>query len=76
MPDIKVLLFDLGGVLLRLNNPQATFGLKTSESEFLDRWLRSPSVRDFERGAIEAETFARSVVGEIDLPYDWREFLF
>lgn len=75
MPDIKVLLFDLGGVLLRLNDPGEAFDLQTSESDFLERWIHSPSVREFERGAINAESFAKSIVLEADLPYDWREFL-
>jgi len=75
MAGERVLLFDLGGVLLRLNSPEQAFGLQMSESEFLERWIHSPSVREFERGAIDAESFARSIVTETDLPYDWREFL-
>ncbi len=75
MPDIKVLLFDLGGVLLRLNSQIETFDLRLDDGEFLSRWIHSPAVREFERGAIEAESFAKSIVVEADLPYDWREFL-
>jgi putative hydrolase of the HAD superfamily len=75
MPGIKVLLFDLGGVLLRLNDPHQTFGLQTSEVKFLERWIHSPSVRDFERGAIDAEKFARGIIREADLPYTWQDFL-
>ena len=75
MTERNVLLFDLGGVLLRLNGHSATFGLQFDDSEFLSRWIRSPAVREFERGAIEAESFAKSVVIEAGLPYDWREFL-
>jgi HAD superfamily hydrolase (TIGR01509 family) len=75
MAKIKVLLFDLGGVLLRLNNPGETFDLHISESEFLERWIHSPAVREFERGAIDAESFAKSIVLEVELPYDWRKFL-
>ena len=45
---IKVILFDLGGVLLRLNDPIETFGLQMDQNEFKERWLRSPSVRTFE----------------------------
>ena len=72
---IKVILFDLGGVLLRLRNPLETFGLAGSETEFKQRWLRSPSVRQFESGAIDTEEFARKIVVEAELPYDWREFI-
>jgi putative hydrolase of the HAD superfamily len=75
MNDIKVLLFDLGGVLLRLNNQSETFGLPMEDGEFLTRWIHSAAVREFERGAIEAESFAKAIVIEADLPYDWREFL-
>jgi hypothetical protein len=55
---LKVLLFDLGGVLLRLNSPADIFGLQMSEEEFLQLWIHSPSVRQYECGSIDAETFA------------------
>jgi len=71
----QALVFDLGGVLLHLNSPQQTFDLQISESDFLQRWIHSSSVRDFERGLVDAESFARNIVEEADLPYDWREFL-
>lgn len=72
---LKVLLFDLGGVLLQLNSPKDVFGLQVSEDEFLQLWIRSPSVRQYECGSIDAETFAAKVVLEVDLPYDAAEFL-
>jgi putative hydrolase of the HAD superfamily len=73
--NIKVVVFDLGGVLLQLNDPIETFGLDMSESEFLECWLRSPSVREFERGATDSETFARAVVEELKLVMRWQDFL-
>ena len=73
--SVKVILFDLGGVLLRLRNPIETFGLPVTETEFKQRWLRSPSVRQFEAGGIDTEEFARRIVVEAELPYDWREFI-
>lgn len=73
--QLKVILFDLGGVLLRLNDPIETFGLDISLSEFKDRWLRSPSVREFEGGKIDTEEFARRIVSEAELPYDRQEFI-
>lgn len=73
--EIRVVLFDLGGVLLKLRNPVETFGLPISETEFKDRWLASPSVRRFESGSIDTEAFARNIVVEAKLPYDWREFI-
>lgn len=73
--SIKVILFDLGGVLLRLNDPGETFGLDGNYEEFLKKWLLSPSVRDFERGALERDAFAAGVVAEAGLPYNADEFL-
>jgi len=71
----KVILFDLGGVLLRLNDPIATFGLACGDAEFHRDWLLSPAVREFERGAITAEQFASQIVQEMQLPYDANDFL-
>jgi len=75
MAEFRVLLFDLGGVLLRLHRQNEIFGLPIDESEFLQRWIQSPAVREFESGAIDAERFARAIVVEAELPYDWQEFL-
>jgi putative hydrolase of the HAD superfamily len=75
LTNIRVVVFDLGGVLLQLRDPVETFGLGFSETEFLDRWLKSPSVRDFERGATDAETFGRAIVGELGLMMNWQQFL-
>jgi putative hydrolase of the HAD superfamily len=72
---ITVLLFDLGGVLLRLREIAANFGIPGDELQFHRRWIVSPSVREFERGAISAEEFGRSIVAEMGLPYEWQEFL-
>lgn len=73
--DLKLVLFDLGGVLLQLNDPIATFGLDCSEADFHRNWLLSPAVREFERGAITAEQFASNVTREMQLPYDASMFL-
>lgn len=71
----KVILFDLGGVLLRLNDPIATFGLEIGLPEFKNRWLQSPSVRKFESGGMDTEEFARNIVAEAALPYSSEEFI-
>ena len=71
----KVILFDLGGVLLRLNDPIETFGLDIELAEFKNRWLLSPSVRKFESGGMDTEEFAKNIVAEAALPYDWVEFI-
>jgi putative hydrolase of the HAD superfamily len=75
LSNIEVVVFDLGGVLLQLKDPVTNFGLNFSEAEFLERWLKSPSVREFERGASDAETFGRAIVRELGLAMNWREFL-
>ena len=72
---IKAVVFDLGGVLLRLRDPVAQFGLEMAPGEFHRRWLLSPAVREFERGAIDQEAFARAMVGELALPIQWPAFL-
>jgi len=74
-PEFKVILFDMGGVLCRLNDPIETFGLQQTHEKFLHHWLLSDSVRDFERGAIDAETFAGKIVLEAGLSYSADEFL-
>lgn len=73
--DIKAVVFDLGGVLLELADPLQTFQLDLTEAEFLALWLGSRAVRDFERGAIDAPTFADSVVRELGLSMDAARFL-
>jgi len=72
---VEVLVFDLGGVLLELNDPAAVFRLETDREEFLDTWLHSPTVRAFESGLIEVSEFATRMVEEAELPYGPAEFL-
>lgn len=72
---VTAIVFDLGGVLLELRDPIENFRLQMPESEFLERWLLSPSVRAFERGSIDAEAFARSIVDEMRLQMEWPDFL-
>jgi glucose-1-phosphatase len=73
--SVEAIVFDLGGVLLELRDPIENFRLPISEAEFLECWLLSPSVRAFECGAIDAPTFARSIVDEMELPMEWPDFL-
>jgi glucose-1-phosphatase len=74
-PGIKVILFDLGGVLLHLRPTGSNFAVADDEKQFHRAWLMSPSVRDFERGAISEEEFSRRIVAELRLPYEWQEFM-
>jgi putative hydrolase of the HAD superfamily len=73
--QISVLLFDLGGVLLQLRETGSNFGVTGDERQFHRSWLLSPAVREFESGAIVAEVFAKCIIDELRLPYDWKEFL-
>ena len=76
MPDkIHVVLLDLGGVLLRLNDPLDTFGMDMCQDAFLEKWLLSKAVRKLERGKSTAQAFAEEMVQEFVLPYTAQEFL-
>ena len=75
LKNFKVILFDLGGVLLELSDPISTFRLDIDASEFLRTWIMSPSVRALESGQINGEKFAQRIVAEMELPMDWQELL-
>ena len=75
--QIKIVLFDIGGVLASFAGLEVLRELTGSESE-LDvaaRWLMSPIVRSFESGGCTDEEFAAGVVEEWDLPYSPAQFL-
>lgn len=71
----RIILFDIGGVLVRLNDPVRTFKLAFGKSEFFRRWLLSSPVRAFERGDMLADEFARAIIEDLELPYGPTEFL-
>ncbi len=73
--EYKVILFDLGGVLLKLRDPISTFELQIDESEFLRTWIVSPSVRALESGQIDGEEFSKRMIAEMQLPINWQELL-
>lgn len=73
--SVKVVLLDLGGVLLQLHDPLDCFGIDLPHEEFLEKWLLSPAVRMLERGELKTEPFAQELVDEFSLPYSPREFL-
>ena len=73
----QVVLFDLGGVLVRLGGVDH-FGQMVGMSdpeEIWRRWLTSPAVRRFERGGCSNEDFAEEMVRENDLALSAVEFL-
>ena len=55
--EIRVLLFDLGGVLVEFTGPSTLLrwlGGRLAPEQVWPLWLGSPVVRDFERGLVEA----------------------
>ena len=73
--DIQLVLLDLGGVLLGLNDPIDTFSLDLEPDEFSETWLLSPAVRRLETAQTDTEQFAIEIVTEFALPYTPAEFL-
>jgi glucose-1-phosphatase len=74
---LRVVLFDLGGVLVRVPGVAAMQDLAgiDSEAEVWHRWLACEWVRRFERGHCSASEFAAGVVADWDLPITAAEFL-
>jgi putative hydrolase of the HAD superfamily len=70
-------LFDLGGVLVRLGavGPMAQLIGTTVADEFWSRWLASRWVRDFEGGKCSDEEFAAGIVAEWNLTATGTELL-
>lgn len=76
LPEIVV--FDLGGVLVEFSGfttlPPLLQGEPPAE-EVRRRWIASPSVAAFERGALTGEEFAAAFVGEWNLDVTPQDFL-
>jgi FMN phosphatase YigB (HAD superfamily) len=69
--QIRVVLFDLGGVLVELGGVQTMLewlGNRVSPEELWKMWLRSPAVRAFETGITDAGSFADDLIAEMGLP--------
>jgi HAD superfamily hydrolase (TIGR01509 family) len=76
-PAIRWVLFDLGGVLVRLGGV-AEFGALLGvrdDAEFWQHWLACAWVQRFERGACSVEAFARGMVDEFRMGVSPAEFL-
>ena len=74
---IKVVLFDLGGVLIQLGGMKdmAAFAREEEEDELWRRWLSCPWVRRFETGQCDAESFAQGMVDTWSMTIAPAEFL-
>ena len=76
--DPRVLLFDVGGVLVQLSGVKTMLGWmgeNATSDEMWRMWLHSTPVREFERGRIGAAEFAAAVTAEFRLPVQPQEFL-
>ena len=74
----RVILFDLGGVLIENTGEKGLTALLPYElgrQELWDRWLASGAVRRFERGRIPPEMFAAQFIEEWRLAIGPSEFL-
>lgn len=74
----EVILFDLGGVLVRLTGVPTMLEWtpgNLSERELWEKWLRSEAVRAFESGSICGGDFAETVIKEFDLTVSASEFI-
>lgn len=75
---IKVILFDLGGVLVELTGVPTMLtwtGKKFDEEMLWAAWLNSRAVRSFESGKTSPEQFAEQLIQEMDLPVKKTDFL-
>ncbi len=64
----KTVVFDMGGVLVELGPISDILGDEDiSVDDFWRGWLRSPTVRHFERGRCTAEYFGSELVAELGL---------
>jgi putative hydrolase of the HAD superfamily len=76
--QIKVVLFDVGGVLVQLSGVSTMLewlGGRVSPAELWKMWLSSPTVRGFETGQIQPEAFASQLIEEMSLPVSESELL-
>ncbi len=75
----KVLVFDLGNVLVRLNDVSALWQINRDNHETLSRveqaWGRSQAVRDYESGRIETlSDFYRKLKEDVQICVDYNQF--
>ena len=78
MNDRKVIMFDLGGVLVEsvgVDVLAARFPQLGARSAVLERWQRSQAVMRFERGMLSPEAFAAAFMREWDLKLGESAFL-
>ncbi len=70
---IRVVLFDLGGVLVELGGVSTVISWMANPvipEELFRMWLTSPAVRAFETGRIDPDLFADQLIAEMSLRVD------
>ena len=74
---IEVVLFDVGGILIKMSGIGAWKQLTglTDEAEIWRRWLHCPVVKAFERGHSASDEFARDMIETHNLPVGKEDFL-
>jgi glucose-1-phosphatase len=76
--QIRVVLFDLGGVLVELAGVPTVLKWmdnRVSPEELWKMWLQSPAVRAFETGRTDAGSFAEDLITEMALPVPREQLL-
>ena len=76
--DLRVVLFDLGGVLVEVTGPGSLMrwlGGRLTPEQLWPMWLGSSVVREFEAGRVAPDVFADRLIADLGLPVDRREFL-
>jgi putative hydrolase of the HAD superfamily len=64
---IEAVLFDMGGVLVRLGSLDELLGTGMSAEEFWPRWLASSAVRGLEGGTSSLEAFGHQLRDDLEL---------
>ncbi|NVK74783.1 MAG: HAD family phosphatase [Oceanospirillaceae bacterium] len=75
--DVRVVLFDLGNVLVDLGDIselQAMLNTQGEESEVWLKWLHSPAAAAFDSGKIAFDEFVDSLLKEVDATVDKETF--
>ena len=76
--NIKIILFDIGGVLVELVGAKRLIELmggNITKDELSRRWLDSEYVRLYESGRCETEIFAKGVVKELNINITPEDFI-
>jgi len=76
--NIKVILFDLGGVLIRNHGFQRIkywLSQDLSVVQFNEKWISSKTVREFEKGDLSPKIFSEHLIDEFQLYISPQEFI-